>query len=126
MRQPNDGADAFGLQRSTLFDLLGHTTFDVHRNNSAYWSNVPANVWSYALGGYQVIKKWLSYRELDIFGRPLRPEEVQYVSDMTRRIAAIVLLGPALDENYATVKTDAIEWTGPDSLHAFAAVADAK
>ena len=31
----------------------------------------PLNVWEYYIGGYQVIKKWLSYREHEILGRPL-------------------------------------------------------
>ena len=42
---------------------LGDTTFDIHLNDRAYWRNVPAAVWGYKLGGYQVLKKWLSYRE---------------------------------------------------------------
>ena len=32
----------------------------------------------YRLGGYQVLKKWLSYREHEILGRLLRPNEVQH------------------------------------------------
>ena len=71
---------------------LGETTFDVHLNDNAYWGNVPANVWNYRLGGYQVLKKWLSYREHTVLDRPLKPEEVQYFADAARRIAAILLL----------------------------------
>ena len=71
---------------------LGETTFDVHLNDRAYWRNVPAAVWSYKLGGYQVLKKWLSYRERGVLGRALRPEEVQHFTDTARRIAAILLL----------------------------------
>jgi hypothetical protein len=29
---------------------------------------VPANVWRYTIGGYQVVKKWLSYRERALLG----------------------------------------------------------
>ena len=29
---------------------------------------MPANVWEYYIGGYQVIKKWLSYREQELLG----------------------------------------------------------
>ena len=43
-------------------------------NDTAYWRNVPASVWTYKLGGYQVLKKWLSYREQKVLGRPLNPE----------------------------------------------------
>ena len=69
---------------------LGDTTFDVHLNGRAYWRNVPAAVWGYKLGGYQVLKKWLSYREQPVLGRPLKPEEVQHFTDTARRIGAIL------------------------------------
>ena len=42
---------------------LGDATFDVYLNADAFWRNVPTAVWNYKLGGYQVLKKWLSYRE---------------------------------------------------------------
>ena len=69
---------------------LGNTTFDIYLNNRAYWRNVPASVWSYKLGGYQVLKKWLSYREHRVLGRPLLPGEVQHFTDTVRRIAAVL------------------------------------
>ena len=69
---------------------LGGTTVDVYLNRRALWRNVPASVWTYKLGGYQVLKKWLSYREHSILGRPLTPEEVQHLTDTARRIAAIL------------------------------------
>ena len=72
--------------------ILGETTFDIYLNNRAYWRNVPANVWRYKLGGYQVLKKWLSYREHTILKRPLKPEEVQHFTDTARRIGAILML----------------------------------
>ena len=66
------------------------TSFDIYLNDRAYWRNVPAAVWHYKLGGYQVLKKWLSYRDRDILGRPLSVEEVQYFTHTARRIAAIL------------------------------------
>ena len=71
---------------------LGDATFDIWLNDRAFWRNVPAAVWNYRLGGYPVLKKWLSYRERSVLHRPLRPEEVQHFTDTTRRIAAILLL----------------------------------
>ena len=38
-------------------DILGEPTFDIHLNDNARWSNVPAAVWNYRLGGYQILKK---------------------------------------------------------------------
>ena len=78
---------ALGSARQTA---LGDTTFDIHLNDRAYWRNVPAAVWSYKLGGYQVLKKWLSYRERGVLGRALKPEEVQHFTDTARRIAGIL------------------------------------
>ena len=69
---------------------LGDTTFDVYLNDRAYWRNVPANVWGYKLGGYQVLKKWLSYRERKVLGRPLLPDEVQHFAEVASRISAIL------------------------------------
>jgi hypothetical protein len=85
----------------------------VYLNEKAYWRNVPANVWEYFIGGYQVMKKWLSYRELALLGRALSADEAREVTGMARRLAAIVLLQPALDENYKRVAANAYAWPGP-------------
>ncbi len=72
--------------------VLGETTYDIYLNDRAYWRNVPANVWRYKLGGYQVLKKWLSYREQTVLGRPLKLDEVLHFTDTARRIGAILLV----------------------------------
>jgi len=71
---------------------LGENTYDICLNERAYWKNVPSAVWHYQLGGYQVLKKWLSYREHSVLGRPLTAEEVRHFTDTARRIAAILLM----------------------------------
>lgn len=83
--------------------LLGETCLDIHLNSASLWSAVPANVWNYTLGGYQVLKKWLSYRELTLLKRPLHSEEAAYFAQVVRRITAILLLGPALDASYQAI-----------------------
>ena len=83
-----------GSERAALgaaLDILGETTYDIQLNDHAYWRNVPANVWNYRLGGYQVLKKWLSYRERKVLRRALKVEEVGYFSDVGRRISAMLL-----------------------------------
>ena len=80
-------------ERTAMRDALptlGGTTFDIHLNEEAWWRNVPASVWNYKLGGYQVLKKWLSYREHCILRRRLEPDEVHHFSETARRIAAIL------------------------------------
>lgn len=91
-------------------ELLGPDTCDIYLNDHAYWQNVPRRVWDYTLGGYQVLKKWLSYRESSLLGRPLSLDEVDYIRDVIRRIAALLWLGPELDANYAAVKAHAAVW----------------
>ena len=76
--------------------VLGETTFDVYLNGEAFWCNIPAAVWDYRLGGYQVLKKWLSYRERAVLGRRLQPKEVQYFTDTARRIGALLMMSPSV------------------------------
>ncbi len=90
--------------------LLGEKTCDVYLNETAYWRNIPLNVWKYYIGGYPVIRKWLSYREEGILGRAISPEEAREVMNMARRIAAILLLQLKLDENYRAVKASTFAW----------------
>ena len=72
------------------FPVPGRTTFDIYLHENAFWRNVPAAVWTYKLGGYQVLKKWLSYRERSILDRALTPQEVHRFTEIARRIAAIL------------------------------------
>ena len=44
----------------------------------------------HTIGGYQVVKKWLSYREKPLLGRGLTPDEVRHVTDTCRRLAALI------------------------------------
>ena len=87
--------DYIVAERGSMADsigVLGEKTFDIYLNDNAWWSNVPAAVWNYKLGGYQVLKKWLSYRERKILDRPLKPEEVRHFTDTVRRIVAILAM----------------------------------
>ena len=105
-----EGAGALGMAADAALALLGGGVRDVYINDGACWACVPERVWTYRIGGYQVIKKWLSYREHELLGRPLTTEEARHVTAMVRRIAALLLLEPSLDANYETVRDDAYEW----------------
>jgi hypothetical protein len=104
------GAERLGLPLAETLAQLGDSTFDVYLNEVAYWRNIPEKVWEYTIGGYQVIKKWLSYREHALLGRTLTKDEVREVQNIARRIAAIVLLQPALDANYYRCKENVYPW----------------
>ncbi len=85
-----------GRGRLTISD----SAYDVYLNESTYWRGVPVEVWEYILGGYKVLKKWLSYREKAVLGRPLKQEEARAFMYSAQRITALLALNAALDGNY--------------------------
>jgi hypothetical protein len=85
--------------------------WDIFLNDIACWRNVPETVWDYTIGGYQVIKKWLSYREKPLLGRGLTPDEVRYVTEIARRLATLIALQASLDANYREVIQTTYPWT---------------
>jgi hypothetical protein len=105
-----EGSPALGLTPEQAIEHLGESPYDIYLNEVAYWQNIPEKVWNYYIGGYQVIKKWLSYREKTLLGRPLTPDEVREVTHMARRLAAIVLTEPALNANYLRAKEYSFAW----------------
>lgn len=82
----------------------GPQTFDVYLNEAIFWKNIPPSVWDFHIGGYQVIKKWLSYREHRLLGRALHLEEIREVTHTARRLAALVLLQTDLDANTSPLR----------------------
>lgn len=91
------------------FELLGRP-IDVYLNGTTHWSAVPEHVWEFYIGGYQVIKKWLSYREEPLIGRALTKEEAREVTRMVRRLAAILLMTDELDANYVAAREHTYSW----------------
>ncbi|MDZ7714014.1 MAG: type ISP restriction/modification enzyme [Rhodovibrio sp.] len=92
-----------------MLDRLG-PPIDIWLNDTAYWRAVPKAVWEFRIGGYQVFKKWLSYREKAILGRPLTTTEAQEASAIVRRLTAIVLMRPELDANYRRIRDNCYPW----------------
>jgi hypothetical protein len=83
---------------------------DVMLNDAAIWRSVPTNVWEYRVGGYQVIKKWLSYREEAMLGRVLTKDEAREVTGIVRRLTAIVLMTDELNANYSVIRDAVLPW----------------
>jgi hypothetical protein len=83
---------------------------DVWLNEVACWRTVPRAVWEFAIGGYQVLKKWLSYRERAVLGRPLAAAEAREATAIVRRLAAVVVMQPELDANYRRASGAGFPW----------------
>jgi hypothetical protein len=100
-----EGAKDLKLPPEEVTALWGSHTLDIYLNGETFWSNVPEAVWDYAIGGYQVLKKWLSYRERQVLGRDITKDEAREFTHIVRRIGALLLMEPELGKNYAKTKT---------------------
>jgi len=95
-------ADSLGLDREQR-ELLGQQVVDVYLNENAYWKAIPAAAWDFKIGGFQVLRKWLSYRERGVLGRALTVAETRAFMSISRRLTELSLNGPKLDANYVGV-----------------------
>lgn len=93
-------------------DLWGERTGDLYINDTAFFANVPEAVWTYQLGGYPVLKKWLGYRQADRRdGRALTDDERRFFRQVIQRIAALLALGSNLDPLYQEAAANAFTAT---------------
>ncbi|GHO94787.1 DNA methyltransferase [Reticulibacter mediterranei] len=99
-----------GLSNEDVQATFGTKTYDIYLNEHIYWENIPSRIWDYRIGGYQVIKKWLSYREYTFLGRSLTTGEAREVTSISRRLAAILLLEPTLNANYRKIAEAVYAW----------------
>ena len=100
----SEGATSLGLSTEEILKLLGSRMTDIYLNDNVFWRGIPESAWNTIIGGYQPIKKWLSYRDQKILGRGLKIDEVHEVTNIARRITAIILMYPSLDKNYELAK----------------------
>ncbi|MBK9265006.1 MAG: hypothetical protein IPM54_35145 [Polyangiaceae bacterium] len=79
---------------------LGPTFLDIWLNQKVFLHAVPEPVWNFSVGGYQVMKKWLSYREKAVLGRALSLDEARHLTSMVRRISALLIMRDELNAVY--------------------------
>jgi hypothetical protein len=92
--------------------VWGERTGDLYINDDAFFSNVPEAVWTYQLGGYPVLKKWLGYRQADRRDdKPLTDDERKWFRQIIQRIAALLALGVEIDALYQEAAADAFTAT---------------
>lgn len=86
----------------------GETTGDLRLNDRVFLRHVPERAWRYELGGYQVIKKWLGYRQARRRnGEPLTLAEKDHLRGLIQRLAALAVLESRLDAVYERAAADA-------------------
>jgi Type ISP C-terminal specificity domain len=101
VRRPRTAAELDSLSSTQVMNL-GDEVLDVYLNDTTSWKNVPEASWNFKIGGFQVLRKWLSYREQAVLGRPLNLDEARQFQSIVRRISELALLGSELDLNYRT------------------------
>jgi hypothetical protein len=109
-----EGAEELKMPADTIKALWGDKTVDVYFNNEVYWANVPVAAWNFKIGGYLVLKKWLSYRDKKVLGRDITKDEAREFTHMIRRLTALILIEPRLNTNYAALTDHIYPW--PKSL----------
>jgi hypothetical protein len=110
LRALNQIADRHETDLPLLLAAIGAHAIDVQINPHAGWKAIPSKVWAYTVGGYQALKKWLSYRETEVLGRPLRGDEILHFAQTARRITEVLAMGPALDACHELVCDGALNW----------------
>jgi hypothetical protein len=80
--------------------LLGDGVVDICLNGTTRWQGVPESAWNFKIGGFQVLRKWLSYREKSVLGRPMTINEARQFQSIARRLTELALAEPQLDANY--------------------------
>ncbi|MDR8389902.1 N-6 DNA methylase [Aliifodinibius sp. S!AR15-10] len=71
-----------------------------------YFEGIPEEVWNYQVGGYQVLDKYLYDRR----ERKLTNDEIQHYCKVATAIYHTIELQQEIDEVYAGVEEDVIEW----------------
>jgi Type ISP C-terminal specificity domain/N-6 DNA Methylase len=105
--------DALGLSNETA-------VCDVYLNDRVYWRAIPRGAWETVIGGYQAMKKWLSYRDFKVLARDLTVAEAREVEAMARRLTMLCALESALDGNYRHCALDVWRWNQPEYTTAIA------
>jgi hypothetical protein len=103
-------AEALGFTLDQALAHLGPHTRNIDLNDAVSWLKVSARARDGIVGGYRVMKKWLSCREHDLLRRLLSVEEAREVPNIARRLTALVLLEPALEADDAAVKAALFDW----------------
>jgi len=83
---------------------------DIWASEDLSWSGVPKPVSETIIGGYPVIKKWLSYRDHRVLGRALHLSEAREVENMVRRLTSLWALENKLDSSYESCASESWSW----------------
>lgn len=92
-------------------ETWGEQTGDLYVNADVCFANVPQRMWTFELGGYPVLKKWLGYRHVERReGAPITLAEQRHFRSMVQRLATLLAMAASLDSGY--VRASSAAFTG--------------
>lgn len=74
-------------------------------NNTQYFEGVEPEVWSYQIGGYQVLDKWLKDRK----GRSLSLEDIRHYCLIVTALAKTLKLQAEIDRLYLKLEEKVLD-----------------
>ncbi len=90
----NPPATAGGTDKTVAAGFPKYDDGKVFINKTTWFDRVPAEVWHFHIGGYQVCHKWLKDRK----GRTLSAEDIAHYGKITVALAGTIRLMAAIDE----------------------------
>jgi len=97
-----DGVVGRGRTTGLRFD---EDSCRVYVNAAQYFAPVPADVWEYQIGGYQVCAKWLKDRE----GRHLELDDIRTYCRIVTALQRTIELQKELDELYPSIEENLLQ-----------------
>jgi len=89
------GSALIGDGESKVERVRYHATEQrVYINKTQYFADVPSDVWSFMVGGYQVCEKWLKDRK----GRPLTYDDQEHYTKVTVALRETIRLMQQIDD----------------------------
>ena len=76
----------------------------VYLNKDQYFEGIPANIWQYQIGGYQVCNKWLKDRK----GKVLPLDDIKHYCKVATAIKHTINIQKSIDEIYNEAEKDLI------------------
>lgn len=94
MKKKFDSDVEFDIKGSNEVKKYKYNDKKIYINEKQFFGGISEEVWSFKIGGYQVLRKWLKYRK----GRELDSEEVEHFIQMVEVIKKTKDLMKKIDE----------------------------
>ena len=96
----------YPIEGDNKITKIQYKNYRVYINGSQYFEGITPKIWEYQIGGYQVIRKWLSYRK----GRVLNSEDIKHICKTATALSKTIEIQKEIDLIYPEIESDIIEF----------------